>query len=200
MDLYTYNIASYGNDGALFKFTKDGRLVRKIASGEQFYRVEACEGLLYVTIRNKPQVVNFYNDVEVHRFNTAGNARGVTVGRDAVYVSSVPNKVELFDTYGDNEFGEITIPGPVAAIDGIAVDHANNLIIANSIALPSQAHVYVYGFHGFGALIKTIKGPESDSVILDLAIGHDGRLLVADLTNSLVYMYYSRPVKKQRNH
>ena len=110
----------------------------------------------------------------------ANHARGVIVGIDGnLYVSIWKKQVYIYTPEG-RKVG-VTTYREVQQADGLAMDTAGNLLIADH----SRGKVEVYS--PCGALIKTIRTGTRNAV--DVEIGNDGTVMVADYVASKVFMY-----------
>ena len=167
----------------LYKFTENGNFLKVIVGGEHLIHITSCQGRLYVTTerRNSRNVVSYYNDKETHRFNVPGRARGIVVGMDNnIYVSTFTNKVLSFTANG-KLLGAKTYK-EIRRGDGMAMDKDGNILIADH-TVSSKLLVY----SSCGELIKRIGA--GFRLPLDVDIGNDGTVIVADHFGNKVYMY-----------
>ena len=144
----------------------------------------ACQDRLYLTTNSGGQNVLVYNTNGrlIRRISVPANhARGVIVGIDGnLYVSNWQRKQVYVYTPQGRRVG-VTTYQEVQNADGLAMDTAGNLLIADH----GRGIVEVYS--PCGALIKTIRTGTRYAV--DVEIGNDGTVLVADHGTSKVFMF-----------
>ena len=163
----------------LYKLTANGKFLQVIATGLKFCGITACGEKLYITQSGKNVYAYDTNGKEIRRISVPTQARGVIVGIDGnlhitdwkkqVYTCTPEGKRVSLSTYREVVHG-----------DGSAMDTAGNLLIADH----NKGKVEVYS--PCGALIKTIR---IGRYALDVEIGNDGTVMVADTAASKVYMF-----------
>ena len=184
---------------SLYKYTADGSFVGIVAKGEHYARFTTCNDHLYVSIA-RGDIIAFKDDKETYRIKPNGPPRGMVIdsngklnvgiwGQKILQYSAGPKAKCLGSRTYDN----------IGRIDGMAIDGAGNILIADrtasklqvmnmspptasSSAQQSQVLVYSPG----GMLIKTITGFGS---AMDVDVGVDGTVLVVDYHANKVYMY-----------
>ena len=168
----------------VYELSTLGEFVRIFATGLNFIRMAACQDRLYVTINTGGQNVLVYNTNGglIRRISVPANhAHGVIVGIDGnLHVSNWQRK-QVYTYTPEGRRVSVTTCNEVQYADGIAMDTAGNLLIADY----SKGKVEVYS--PCGALIKTIRTGTRYAV--DVEIGNDGTVLVADFIASKVFMY-----------
>ena len=183
----------------LYKYTADGLFVGVVATGEHYVRFTTCNDHLYVSTA-RDDVIAYKDDEETHRIKPTGWPRGMVIdsngklnvgiwGQKILQYSAGPKAKCLGSKTYDN----------IGRIDGMAIDGAGNILIADrtsnklqvmsmspttvsSSAQQSQVLVYSSG----GMLIKTITGFNR---AMDVDVGVDGTVMVADYHANKVYMY-----------
>ena len=177
-DRNLYVVDSKGNK--VYVLSTIGKFIRYFATVE-ILRIAACQDRLYLTTSGTGQNVLVYNTNGglIRRISVPGSTRGIAVGIDGnLYVTS-GNRKYVYTPEG-RRVG-VTTYQEVYSADGLAMDTAGNLLIADH----GKGKVEVYS--PCGALIKTIRtGTRHTS---DVEIGNDGTILVADYVTSKVYMY-----------
>ena len=167
----------------VYKLSKIGKFIQIFATGQYFIRMAACRDRLYVTINTDSQNVLVYNtNGSLIRCISvpADNARGVIVGIDGnLHVSNWQRK-QVYVYTPEGRRVSVTTYKEVHLADGLAMDTAGNLLIADH----SNGKVEVYS--PCGALIKTIRTTRH---AVDVEIGNDGTVLVADYGTSKVFMF-----------
>ena len=160
-----------------------GKFIRIFATGFVFDSIAACQDRIYIAKRSGGQNVYVYdtNGKLIHRISVPANrARGVIVGIDGnLYVSTWKKQVYTYTPEG-RQVG-VTTYREVQQADGLAMDTAGNLLIVDH----ARGKVEVYS--PCGALIKTIRTGTRHPV--DVEIGNDGTVMVADYSGSKVFMY-----------
>ena len=178
------NLYITGHSGRkIYKYTENGKFMKVITGGEHFLHITSCQGRLYATTerRNSRNVVSYYNDKETHRFNVPGRPHGIVVGMDDnIYVSTFNNKVLSYAVNG--KLLGTKIYKEIRRGDGIAMDKAGNILIADHWG---SSKLLVYS--PCGELIKRIGA--GFRLPVDVDIGNDGTVMVADLGANKVYMY-----------
>ena len=175
-------VADY-NVNKVYILSTIGNFIRSFATGSRIFRIAACQDRLYLTANTGGQNVLVYdtNGRLIRRMSVPGDARGVIVGIDGnLYVTNWNRKQVYVYTPEGRRVG-VTTYNEVQHADGLAMDIAGNLLIADYY----KAKVEVYS--PCGALIKTIRTGTRRSV--DVEIGNDGTVLVADYATSKVFMY-----------
>ena len=176
-------VADY-NGKKVYELSTLGEFVRIFATGLYFVRMAACQDRLYVTINSGGQNVLVYNTNGglIRRISVPANhARGVIVGIDGnLHVSNWQRK-QVYVYTPEGRRVSVTTYNELQYADGIAMDTAGNVLIADH----SKGKVEVYS--PCGALIKTIRTGTRHSV--DVEIGNDGTVMVADYATSKVFMY-----------
>ena len=168
----------------VYKLSALGEFVRIFATGQHFLRMAACQDRLYITKYGAGQNVFVYdtNGRLIRSISVPANrARGVIVGIDGnLHVSNWQRKQVYVYTPKGRRVG-VTTYKEIHLADGLAMDTAGNLLIADH----DRGKVEVYS--PCGALIKTIRTGTRYAV--DVEIGNDGTILVADYRASKVFMY-----------
>ena len=167
----------------VYKLSKIGKFIRIFATDQYFIRMAACQNRLYVTINTDSQNVHVYNTNGglIRRISVpADNARGVIVGIDGNLHVSNWNRKQVYVYTPEGRRVSVTTYKEVQYADGLAMDTAGNLLIADH----SKGKVEVYSL--CGALIKTIRTTRH---AVDVEIGNDGTVLVADYGTSKVFMF-----------
>ena len=176
-------VADY-NGKKVYELSTLGEFVRIFATGLYFIRMAACQDRLYVTINSGGQNVLVYNTnggLIRHVSVPAYQARGIAVGIDGnLYVTNLGRK-QVYVYTPEGRRVSVTTYNELQYADGLAMDTAGNVFIADY----SKGKVEVYS--PCGALIKTIRTGTRHSV--DVEIGNDGTVLVADEGSSKVFMY-----------
>ena len=176
-------VADY-NGRKVYELSTLGKFIRIFATGPHFLRIAACQDRLYITTNSGGQNVHVYdtNGKLIRRISVPANrARGVKVGIDGnLYVSNWQRKQVYTYTLEGKQVG-VTTYKEVKHADGLAMDAAGNLLIADH----SRGKVEVYS--PCGALIKTIRTGTRHAV--DVEIGNDGTVMVADYGASKVLLY-----------
>ena len=172
------------NGRKVYELSTIGKFIRIFATGPRFLRIAACQDRLYMTIHGGGQNVYVYdtNGKQIRRISVPANAaRGVIVGIDGnLYVSNWNRKQVYTYTPEGRQVG-VTTYREVQHADGLAMDTAGNLLIADH----GRGKVEVYS--PCGALIKTIRTGTRNAI--DVEIGNDGTVMVADHGSSKVYLY-----------
>ena len=143
----------------------------------------SSKGHLYVVLAklHKRNVAVYYNDKETHRLDVPGRPRDIIVGTDNnIYVSTWNNKIQVLSLKG-KRIKEITYAN-IRTSEGIAMDTSGNLLVVDR-SNPSKLLVY----SPCGKLIKRIRTGFKSAI--DVEIGNDGTVMVADLRTSKVYFY-----------
>ena len=167
----------------VYKLSKIGKLIRSFATGQHVLRMAACQDRLYLTTNGRGQNVLVYNTNGglIRRISVpANNARGVIVGIDGNLRVSNWQRKQVYVYTPEGRRVSVTTYKELQYADGLAMDTAGNLLIADH----SKGKVEVYS--PCGALIKTIQKTRS---AVDVEIGNDGTVLLADYTSSKVFMY-----------
>ena len=176
-------VADY-NGRKVYELSTLGEFVRIFATGIHLVRMAACQDRLYLTIPHGGHNLLVYhtNGRLIRRISVPANqARGVIVGIDGnLHVSNWQRKQVYVYTPEGRRVG-VTTYNEVHLADGIAMDTAGNLLIADH----ARGKVEVYS--PCGTLIKTIQTGGRHAV--DVKIGNDGTVLVADYASSKVFMY-----------
>ena len=166
----------------VYELSTIGKFIRIFTTGFVFERIAACQDRIYVTKHSGRQNVYVYNTNGklIRRISVPTNhARGVIVGIDGnLYVST---KKQVYTYTPEGRQVGVTTYREIHRADGLAMDTAGNLLIADH----SRGKVEVYS--PCGALIKTIRTGTQHSV--DVEIGNDGTVMVADYVASKVFMY-----------
>ena len=161
-----------------------GIFVRSFATGEHIMRIAACKDRLYATKHSGGQNVFVFdtNGRLIRRISVPANAaRGVVVGIDGnLHVSNWQRK-QVYVYTPEGRRVSVTTYKEIHLADGLAMDTAGNILIADH----DRGKVEVYS--PCGALIKTIRTGTRHAV--DVEIGNDGTVLVADHATSKVFMY-----------
>ena len=172
------------NGKKVYELSTIGKFVKIFATGRHFIQIAACQDRLYITINSGGQNVQVYdtNGKLIRRISVpANNARGVIVGIDGnLYVSNWQRKQVYTYTPEGKQVG-VTTYREVKYADGLAMDTAGNLLIA------SQGRGTVNVYSPCGTLIKTIRTASKSAV--DVEIGNDGTVMVADSGASKVFLY-----------
>ena len=160
-----------------------GKFIRSFATGVHVRRIAACQDRLYLTTNGGGQKVLVYNTNGglIRRISVpANNARGIAVGIDGnLYVTNWQRK-QVYTYTPEGRRVSVTTYNELQYADGLAMDTAGNLLIADYY----KAKVEVYS--PCGALIKTIR---TTRYAVDVEIGNDGTVLVADAHTQRVFMY-----------
>ena len=177
-------VADY-NGKKVYKLSKMGKFIRIFATGQHFVRMAACQDRLYVTINTGGQNVLAYdtnNGRLIRRISVPANAaRGVIVGIDGnLHVSNWQRK-QVYVYTPEGRRVSVTTYKEIKHADGLAMDTAGNLLIADN----SKGKVEVYS--PCGELIKIIR--TGTRMALDVEIGNDGTVMVADYATSKVFMF-----------
>ena len=168
----------------IYELTSTGKFVRVFATGQAFMRITECRGRLYVTSHQRGNNVFVYdiNGREIRRFAAPGHTRGVVVGIDGfLYISNWAQKSVLTYTLEGKKVRSMTYK-EIRVADGIAMDTAGNILIADQSPL---AQVVVY--NPCGELIKTIRTKSRTTA--GVSISNDGTIMVADHHSSRIFMY-----------
>ena len=148
-----------------------------------FSGITACRDKVFGTTNHGGQNVFIYNGNGklLRRINVPSTARRVIVGIDGnLHVSNGGRKQECTYTPEGRQVG-VTTYKKVQYADGLAMDTAGNLLIADH----NKGKVEVYS--PCGALMKTIRTGTRHAV--DVEIGNDGTVMVADHVASKVFLY-----------
>ena len=176
-------VADY-NGKKVYELSTIGKFIRIFATGPHFVRIAACQDRLYMTTNTGGQNVYVYdtNGKLIRRISVpARHTRGVIVGIDGnLYVSNMERRQVYTYTSAGIRVGVKTYK-EVQNADGLAMDTAGNLLIADH----RGGKVEVYS--PCGALIKTIRTGTRYTV--DVEIGNDGTVMVADRIASKVFLY-----------
>ena len=167
----------------LYELTANGKFIRVIATGVTFCGITACHDKVYVTTNHGGQNVFIYNGNGklLRRISVPGGARRVIVGIDGnLHVSNGGRRQVYTYTPKGRQVG-VTTYKEVKYADGPVMDTAGNLLIADH----ARGKVEVYS--PCGALIKTIRTRTRYAV--DVEIGNDGTVMVADHGASKVFLY-----------
>ena len=168
----------------VYELSTLGRFIRMFTTGANIFRIAACEDQLYLTTNGAGQNVLVYNTNGglIRRISVpANNARGVIVGIDGnLRVSNWQRKQVYIYTPEGKQIG-VKMYKELRLADGLAMDTAGNLLIADH----DRGKVEVYS--SCGALIKTIRTGTRHAV--DVEIGNNGTVLVADHISHKVFMY-----------
>ena len=179
-------VADHGGN-KVYELSTIGKFIRTLATGMRTgvnpWRIAACQDRLYITTNTGGQNVYMYdtrNDKQIRRISVPVNrARGVMVGIDGnLYVSSWHRKQVYTYTPEGKQVG-VTTYREAKYGDGLAMDTAGNLLIADH----GSGKVEVYS--PCGALMKTIR--TGTRYTIDVEIGNDGTVLVADYSKVLMY-------------
>ena len=172
------------NGKKVYELSTLGKFIRIFATGPHFLRIAACQDRLYMTTNAGGQNVHVYdtNGKLIRRISVPANhARGVIVGIDGnLYVSNWQRKQVYTYTPEGKQVG-VTTYKEVTLADGLAMDTAGNLLIADY----NKGKVEVYS--PCGTLMKTIRTGTRHAV--DVEIGNDGTVMVADNSASKVLMF-----------
>ena len=183
----------------LYKYTADGLFAGVVATGEHFARFTTCNDHLYVSI-SRSDVIVYKDDKEKHRINMRGSPRGMVVDSNGkLNVGIWAKTISQYSTGPEGKcLGSKTYDN-IGGIDGMAIDGAGNILIADrtssrlqvmntspptASSSAQQSRVFVYSPGGM--LIKTITGFVG---ALDVDVGVDGTVMVADYVTNKVYMY-----------
>ena len=168
----------------VYELSTLGKFIRIFATGQNFLYIAACKDRLYITKYGAGQNVLVYdtNGGLIRRISVPANTvRGVIVGIDGnLYVTNWQRK-QVYTYTPEGRRVSVTTYKEIYLADGIAMDTAGNLLIADH----NKGKVEVYS--ACGALIKTIRTGTRYAV--DVEIGNDGTVLVADYATSKVFMY-----------
>ena len=166
----------------VYKLSMNGKFIRIFATGLIFLRVAACQDRLYFTTDGQNVYVYDTNGKQIRRISVpARRTRGVIVGiHGNLYISNWDRKQVYTYTPEGKQVGVKTYK-EVQHADGLAMDTAGNLLIADH----ARGKVEVY--NPCGALIKTIRTGTRHAV--DVEIGNDGTVIVADYVASKVFLY-----------
>ena len=171
------------NGRKVYELSTIGKFIRFFATGIHIFQIAACQDRLYMTTSGGGQNVYVYdiNGKLIRRISVPANhARGVIVGIDGnLYVSNWQRKQVYTYTPEGRQVG-VTTYREIQLADGLAMDTAGNLLIADH---SSKVEVY----SPCGALIKTIRTGTRHAV--DVEIGNDGTVMVADHGSSKVLMF-----------
>ena len=172
------------NGKKVFELSTIGKFIQIFATGPHLVRIAACKDRLYMTTNSGGQNVYVYNTNGklIRRISVpATQTRGVIVGIDGnLYVSNWQRKQVYTYTPEGRQVG-VTTYREIHLADGLAMDTAGNLLIADH----ARGKVEVYS--PCGALIKTIRTGTRYAV--DVEIGNDGTIMVADYIASKVFLY-----------
>ena len=172
------------NGRKVYELSTIGKFVRIFATGPHLLHIAACRDRIYATTYSGGQNVYVYdtNGKQIRRISVPANrARGVIVGIDGnLYVSNWERKQVYTYTPEGRQVGVTTYRG-IQLADGLAMDTAGNLLIADH----GRGKVEVYS--PCGALIKTIR--TGTRHVVDVEIGNDGTIMVADHVASKVFLY-----------
>ena len=138
----------------------------------------ACQDRLYFTTNTGGHNVLVYNTNGglIRRISVpTNNARGVIVGIDGNLRVSNWQKKQVYVYTPEGRRVSVTTYKEVYLTDGLAMDTAGNLLIADH----DRGKVEVYS--PCGALIKTIQTGTRHAA--DVEIGNDGTVLVADVAS-----------------
>ena len=176
-------VADY-NGRKVYELSTIGKFIRVFATGIHILQIAACQDRLYMTTNTGGQNVRVYdtNGKLIRRISVPANAaRGVIVGIDGnLYVSNWNRKQVYTYTPEGRQVG-VTTYREISHADGLAMDTAGNLLIADH----GRGKVEVYS--PCGALIKTIRTGTRHAI--DVEIGNDGTVMVADYSGSKVFLY-----------
>ena len=168
----------------VYEVSTIGKFIRVFATGVHIFHIAACQDRLYMTTNGGGQNVRVYdtNGKLIRRISVPANAvRGVIVGIDGnLYVSNWNRKQVYIYTPEGRQVG-VTTYREISHADGLAMDTAGNLLIADH----GRGKVEVYS--PCGALIKTIRTGTRHAI--DVEIGNDGTVMVADYSGSKVFLY-----------
>ena len=120
------------------------------------------------------------NGKEIRRISVPNQARGVIVGIDGNLHITDRNK-QVYTCTPEGKRVSLTTYREVVHADGSAMDTAGNLLIADH----GRDKVEIYS--PCGALIKTIRTGGQHAI--DVEIGNDGTIMVADYSTSKVLLY-----------
>ena len=172
----------------LLKYSTTGDFIKAIATFVYYYnRLSWCNGYLYAGIPPLRKIAVFYDDKEIQRFDIKvtdmiSTKGGISFDTNRnLYAAVQPNKVQIFNIHGKPS--DTLTFNEVGVIDGLVLDHANNVVVTDRMAPPSTS-VKVYS--PYGVLIKKITGFNYTS---DVDIATDGSLLVADWMASKLYIF-----------
>ena len=168
----------------VYELSTIGKFMRIFATGYVFNRIAACQDRVYVTKHGGGQNVYVYdtNGKEIRRISVPANhARGVIVGIDGNLHISNGHRKQVYTYTPEGRQVGVTTYKEVQYADGLAMDTAGNLLIADY----NGGKVEVYS--PCGALIKTIR--PGGRYAVDVEIGNDGTVMVADYVTSKVFMY-----------
>ena len=168
----------------VYKLSKIGKFIRIFDTGQHLVRMAACQDRLYVTINTGGPNLFVYNTNGglIRRISVPANhARGVVVGIDGNLRVSNWQRKQVYVYTPEGRQVSVTTYKEIHIADGIAMDTAGNLLIADR----GNGKVEVYS--PCGALIKTLRTGTQHST--DVEIGNDGTILVADYVTSKVIMY-----------
>ena len=168
----------------VYELSTLGKLIRIFATGQNFIYIAACKDRLYITKHGAGQNLFVYdtNGRLIRRISVPANAaRGVIVGIDGNLLVSNWQRKQVYVYTPEGRRVGVTTYKEIHIADGLAMDTAGNLLIADH----DRGKVEVYS--PCGALIKTIRTGTRYAV--DVAIGNDGTILVADYRASKVFMF-----------
>ena len=175
-------IADY-NGKKVYVLSTIGKFIRSFSTGVHSFGMAACQDQIYITTSGGGQNVLVYNtnDRLIRRISVPANAaRGVIVGIDGNLHVSNGNRKQVYVYTPEGRRVGVTTYNELQYADGLAMDTAGNLLIADH----NRGKVEVYS--PCGALIKTIRTTRN---AVDVEIGNDGTILVADYATSKVFMY-----------
>ena len=168
----------------VYELSTIGKFIRIFVIGRNIFRIVACQDRLYMTTNSGGQNVHVYdtNGKLIRRISVPANhARGVIVGIDGnLHVSNWERKQVYTYTPEGKQVG-VTTYKEVQNADGLAMDTAGNLLIADY----TKGKVEVYS--PCGALIKTIR--TGTRHVADVEIGNDGTIMVPDSATAKVFLY-----------
>ena len=177
-------VADFGGR-RIHKYYANGKFVKEFAKGTHFERITACNGRLYASVwrPNVKNIIVFQNDKQIDQFNIKGWPRGIVVEQTGKLATAISGKKVVHFTPKGKTLG-LTTYKELGFGDGMALDYVGNVLIADRT--PKKSQVLVYSPKG--VLLKAIKMCHKCRA-LDVDVGIDGTILIADYDAGKVYMY-----------